>query len=121
MASELEKRFSSQGLHAWSVTPGLVRTGLPRSIPNMSVDDFYKVVLQDETMRKAMKDTEQGAATSVRAAICQDHEGGRNGGLYLSNCAVKEEGYAPFAYDAKGAAALWEHSEKVVAAVPAAA
>ena len=68
------------------------------------------------------KSLEQGAATTVWAAIARDWEG--KGGKYLENCQISEPcpdgkphpvwGFMPHAYDEEGAKQLWELSVKAV-------
>ena len=132
MASQLEERFGSQQVHAWSLNPGFVRTGLPRSLVDVKPEEFYKKIEANEPVRLSMKDIPQGAATSVWAAISPEFEAGKNGGMYLEDIRVAtpskpdaqatdntEPGYLPHAYDKEGAKALWEYSEKILKAVPA--
>jgi hypothetical protein len=72
-----------------------------------------------------MKNTEQGASTSVYAALSEEwkHKGGR----YLSDCVeqpawahpdepmfIGDDGYAPWTYDVEGAQRLWKDSCKMV-------
>ena len=69
------------------------------------------------------KSIEQGAATTVWAAVAPELEGA--GGKYLDNCAIAEpwtgEGevpygrYAPYALDPDHAERLWALSEKLIA------
>ena len=68
------------------------------------------------------KNVEQGAATTVWAAVSEELE--NKGGLYLDNCglgviksSMQEayndlDGYLPHALDEKNADRLWELSEK---------
>jgi NAD(P)-dependent dehydrogenase (short-subunit alcohol dehydrogenase family) len=116
MANEIERRYGSRHLHATSVHPGLVQTGLTQHMP----PDAFKGM---EHLYPTMKSVEQGAATSVWAAVGEQwkHEGGK----YLVNCAVAEpykegddkfttQGYAPYAYDVEQAERLWNDSLKIV-------
>ena len=79
-------------------------------------DDLKK--WDNPTARAYMKSPEQGAATTVWAAIAR--EWGSKGGKYLEDCDVSPPhsggmlGYAPWAYDAKGAAKLWDVSLALV-------
>ena len=67
-----------------------------------------------------LKDVEQGAATTVWAAIGKEWEG--KGGKYLENVSVSQpykegggrKGYNPWAYDEQGAAQLWDLSAQLV-------
>ncbi|KAG4443190.1 hypothetical protein IFR05_001332 [Cadophora sp. M221] len=116
MANEIERRFGSRHLHATSVHPGLVSTGLTQHMP----PDAFKGM---EHLYPTMKSVEQGAATSVWAAVGKawDHVGGK----YLVNCAealpyvegddkFTSPGYAPWAYDVEKAKKLWSDSLKIV-------
>jgi len=111
MANEIERRYGSKGLHANSLMPGGIMTGLQVHVP--------KEVKEGWKHMKGMKSTEQGAATTVLAAIGKDWEG--VGGKYLDNCqeapeivkssgATMEPGYAAYAMDQAKAAMLWEDS-----------
>ncbi|KAF4465530.1 alcohol dehydrogenase [Fusarium albosuccineum] len=84
MASELERRYGSQGLHATSVHPGGIMTGLARHIPEEQVQSMAG----DDAVKKGLKSPEQGAATTVWAAIGKQWEG--TGGKYLADCSVAE-------------------------------
>ncbi|KAJ3568629.1 hypothetical protein NPX13_g6355 [Xylaria arbuscula] len=119
MTNEIERRYGSQGLHAWSVHPGGIRTGLQR--PN--VRDWF-VVLKNGPIHSLMymQNPEQGAATSTWAAVSRDLEG--KGGKYLEECQVSEglveggdvvgPGHAPWAYHEEDATKLYEVSLKLV-------
>jgi len=116
MANEIERRYGSRHLHATSVHPGLVQTGLTQHMP----PDAFKGM---EHLYPTMKSVEQGAATSVWAAIGETWK--HKGGKYLVDCAVAEPykegddkytalGYAPHAYDVEKAERLWNDSLKLV-------
>ena len=64
-ANEIERRYGSEGLHATSLHPGGIATGL-----QVHVD--MSAAMGDETVKNYMKDTEQGAATSVYAAVSEE-------------------------------------------------
>ncbi|KAI1428321.1 hypothetical protein F5Y12DRAFT_790350 [Xylaria sp. FL1777] len=122
MANEIERRYGSQGLHSWSVHPGGIRTGLQR--PNLR---DYMVILKNGPMHtlKYMQNTQQGAATSVWAAVSRDLEG--KGGRYLEETQVSEglveggdvigPGHAPWAYNEDDAKKLYEMSVEFVGLV----
>ncbi|KAJ3117510.1 hypothetical protein HDU96_006439 [Phlyctochytrium bullatum] len=119
-ATELERRYAGKGIHALSVHPGAIMTELGR---NLSEEDM-KAMGGSEKMMRAFKSAEQGAATSVWAAVAREWEG--KGGVYLEDVqesepvaegvgfAVEEPGHAPWAYDAEKERSLWEESLKVV-------
>lgn len=115
MANEIERRYGSQGLHANSLMPGGIMTGLQVHVPDEVKEGWKKV--------KGMKSQEQGAATTVLAAIGKDWEG--VGGKYLDNCqeapliergtgATMDPGYFDYAMDEKKATKLWEDSLELV-------
>lgn len=112
IANEIERRWGARHVHAVSVHPGLVVTGLTQHMP----PDAFKGM---EHLYAGMKSVEQGAATTVWGAIgaAWEHDGGK----YLVDCAVAEpyvegedkfttSGYAPWAYDRTLAERLWEDS-----------
>lgn len=116
MANEIERRHGSRHLHSTSVHPGLIQTGLARHMP----PDAFKGM---EHLYPRMKSPEQGAATTVWAAVGGAWE--NDGGRYLTDCAVAEPcaegedkfsavGYAPHAYDVEEAKRLWRDSLKIV-------
>jgi NAD(P)-dependent dehydrogenase (short-subunit alcohol dehydrogenase family) len=116
MANEIERRYGSRHLHATSVHPGLVQTGLTQHMPP---DAFQGM----EHLYPTMKSVEQGAATTVWAAVGETWK--HKGGKYLVDCAVAEPykegddkytalGCAPHAYDEEKAKRLWNDSLKLV-------
>jgi len=112
---ELDRLLAAQGVHAYSVHPGMiVTTELGRT---MTRDDYQGM------MAKAMasagsggsgmpqvKTIEQGAATSVWAATAPELDA--HGGAYLEDCRVSAA--APHATDPDDAARLWALSEQIV-------
>jgi NAD(P)-dependent dehydrogenase (short-subunit alcohol dehydrogenase family) len=118
MANEIERRYGSQGLHATSIHPGGIATGLSKHIPEADL----AAMLEDEALVKSLKSPEQGAATTVWAAIGKEWE--NKGGKYLSNCAEAKRGddvsdmtsadYASHTYNRESEGRLWEDSVKIV-------
>ncbi|TVY68501.1 Short-chain dehydrogenase TIC 32 [Fusarium oxysporum f. sp. cubense] len=113
-ANEIERRYASKGIHAWSVQPGGVLTDLGRHLSEeqksgLAVDPYLKTI---------WKLPDQGAATSVWAAVAQALEG--QGGKYLEDCQIVGKwdpstplyarGYGEHAYDTEKAARLWDKS-----------
>lgn len=114
MANEMERRYGSQGLHAWSVHPGGIRTGLQR--PNFH-DALTFVRSGIMTTLKSMMSPEQGASTTVWAAVSRELEG--QGGKYLERNRISEQrkgssliepGHAAWAYNEENAKRLYEIS-----------
>jgi NAD(P)-dependent dehydrogenase (short-subunit alcohol dehydrogenase family) len=73
MANEIEKRYGAKGLHANSLMPGGIMTGLQQHVPEDVKAGWRQFV--------GMKSAEQGAATTVLAAVGAEWEG--VGGKYL--------------------------------------
>ncbi|KAF5719470.1 WW domain-containing protein [Fusarium mundagurra] len=116
MANEIERRYDAQHLHATSVHPGVVATGLTRHMP----PDAFKGM---EYVYPMMKSVEQGATTTVWATVGEAWK--HDGGKYLVDCDVARlavdgddkivgPGYAPHAYDVEKAKRLWGDSNKLV-------
>ncbi|KAM6481703.1 NAD(P)-binding protein [Trichoderma sp. SZMC 28011] len=121
-ASEIERRYGAQGLHAWSVHPGGIRTGL-QAPSTFDIKDWL-VVIKSGPMAtlNTMMNAEQGASTSVWAALSRDLEG--QGGKYCERNRFSEPlkkgwkgidpGHAEWCYDEKAAARLYELSMKEI-------
>lgn len=116
MSNEIERRFGSRHMHSTSIHPGIIATGLAQHMP----PDAFKGM---EQLYPVMKSVEQGAATSVLAAVGRrwKHQGGK----YLVDCdiapprmeqddAFTGSGYAQHAYDEEKATRLWENSLALV-------
>ncbi|WP_397420758.1 oxidoreductase [Phenylobacterium sp.] len=111
------QRFADLGVNANSVMPGGIMTPLQRHLPR---EEMIAMGWMDEAgkINERFKSTEQGAATSVWAAVGPELEG--VGGLYLENCAqalpwTQEnpfEGVMPYAVDPDAADRLWALSEE---------
>jgi NAD(P)-dependent dehydrogenase (short-subunit alcohol dehydrogenase family) len=109
MANEIERRYGAQGLHATSVHPGAILTELTRHMDESAIS----AILDRDGMRKSLKSTEQGAATTVWAAIGKELEG--TGGKYLQDCRVGVDAdVAPHTYNPEAEARLWRDSLKLV-------
>jgi NAD(P)-dependent dehydrogenase (short-subunit alcohol dehydrogenase family) len=115
----LTERFVADGITANAVMPGGIMTGLQKHMPRK---DLLALGWIDEagTPNPRFKSTEQGAATSIWAAVAPELEG--IGGHYLEDCAIAEpwteerpmSGYMPYALDAADARRLWEVSEELI-------
>ncbi|KAH7305574.1 hypothetical protein B0I35DRAFT_444049 [Stachybotrys elegans] len=119
MATEIEKRYGSQGLHAWAVHPGGIRTGLQ----HFNWSDTFMVVRNGVMNSLNLSASpEQGASTTVWAAVSRELEG--KGGKYLEKNRVSEParkghgdlepGHASWAYDDGTAKALYDKSLQLV-------
>jgi NAD(P)-dependent dehydrogenase (short-subunit alcohol dehydrogenase family) len=118
MANYIDRHFGRQGIHATSVHPGGIMTPLTKYLPA----DFVETWLKEPENRNYSKSTEQGAATTVWAAVGKEWEG--KGGKYLENVQVSppmregqaqtEPGHAEYAYDEEKEETLWADSLKMV-------
>lgn len=119
MANEIERRYGARGLHATSVHPGVILTGLMQYMDPTVVEEMSK----SKAAMEMFKSPEQGAATTVWAAIGKEWED--KGGEYLADCQktspadmslepITRNGYAAHAYDAEAEARLWRDSLKMV-------
>ncbi|KAJ9645986.1 hypothetical protein H2199_003029 [Coniosporium tulheliwenetii] len=119
MANQIERAYGSRGIHALSLDPGGISTGLQKYMDSALIERFSK----DPEVIRFSKSTEQGAATTVWAAVGKVWEG--RGGRYLEDCkesgprktggtSAQDEGYAPWAFDEEGERRLWEISCRLV-------
>jgi len=105
-------RFKDRGVTANAVMPGGIMTPLQRHLPR---EEMIAFGWMDEAgkINDRFKTIEQGASTSVWAALAPELEG--VGGLYLENCAQAapaakdkpNEGVWPWAINPEGADRLW--------------
>ena len=112
-------RFKDRGVTANAVMPGGIMTPLQRHLPR---EEMIAFGWMDETgkINDRFKTTEQGASTSVWAALAPELEG--VGGLYLENCAQaapgsKErptEGVWPWALNPESADRLWTLTRETI-------
>jgi NAD(P)-dependent dehydrogenase (short-subunit alcohol dehydrogenase family) len=115
-ANEVERRYGGQGLHALSLHPGGIWTGLQVHTPA----DLMEVYKSNEQVQKYMKSVAQGAATSVWAAVAKVWEG--KGGKYLEDCQISPPvpegyellatGYEKWAYHPENEATMWKLSNE---------
>ena len=110
-------RFEEHGVTANAVMPGGIMTPLQRYLPR---EEMVAMGWMDEegNVVEGFKTPEQGASTSVWAAVGEELEG--IGGLYLEDCHeaapwTKEDpmhGVMPHALDPESAERLWIISEE---------
>ncbi|KAL4874320.1 NAD(P)-binding protein [Aspergillus karnatakaensis] len=117
-ANQLNRLYSSRGVHALSVHPGGIWSGLQRHLDAES--ESVAAWKEDEELGRHMKSAAQGAATTVWGATAGVLEG--VGGVYLAECKVAREsrmedrfsalddGFAAYAFDEEGERGLWEVS-----------
>lgn len=118
LANKIDRLYGSEGLHATSVHPGAIHTDLSRHLPAESLE----AILNNPYVRKIMKSAEQGAATTVWAAVSKSWE--TRGGKYLEDCKEADRGvddgqvfgvgWVEQTYNANEEDRLWEDSLKLV-------
>jgi NAD(P)-dependent dehydrogenase (short-subunit alcohol dehydrogenase family) len=116
----VSNRWQGRGVLANAVMPGGIMTPLQRHLSKEEQIGFGWIDEQG-TPNPRMKTPEEGASTSVWAALGVELEG--IGGRYLENCAeaapwkedVPWEGVLPYALDPAGAERLWTWSETEIA------
>ena len=117
MANEIDRRYGAKGLHALSLHPGGIKTGLQDHLGAA----MQEMMTKNQEVTRQMKSTEQGAATTVWAALSKELEG--KGGSFLEDCAIAPPvqgsnpmavGYAPHAYNEEGEKRLWADSCKML-------
>ncbi|MBI1686183.1 SDR family NAD(P)-dependent oxidoreductase [Caulobacter hibisci] len=114
-----DARFKDRGVRANAVMPGGIMTPLQRHLP---IEEQIALgwIGEDGKPRDGFKSPEQGAATSVWAAVGPELDG--VGGLYLEDCKqavawTKDKPWAgvmPHALDAEAAERLWALSVETV-------
>ena len=72
LANEIQSRYSSRGLHATSLHPGFIQSGL-QVHSGESAGSMFEV----SEIKEREKSTAQGAATTVYAPLSRDLEGKR--------------------------------------------
>lgn len=114
-----DKRFRDAGVNANAVMPGGIMTPLQRHLTQQEMRDFGWID-EEGRVNDRFKTTEQGAATSVWAALGAELEG--VGGLYLEHCNQALpwsadnpfEGVLPYATDPAGAERLWGITQQTI-------
>ncbi|KAM0603158.1 hypothetical protein ACHAP1_006973 [Verticillium nonalfalfae] len=106
LANEIERRFGSRHLHGTSLHPGIIVTGLTRHMP----PDAFKGM---DYIYPTMKNVEQGAATTLLAAVGKNLQHQREPHLEGED-RLTSKGYAPWAFDLEKALRLWRDSLRLV-------
>ena len=127
MSVELTRRFKADGIYSNALMPGAIVTGLQRHMSNDELNNLGWV-----ESNPLFKTIEQGASTTVWAAVAPELEG--KGGLYLEHCQIaplipdeelkiaKETnfkdgfpfGYVSYAVDSENAKKLWTVTEEMI-------
>ncbi|KAF7951644.1 hypothetical protein EAE96_006945 [Botrytis aclada] len=118
MANEIDRRYGQRGLHALSLHPEPIQTNMTRHVGS----EWVAQVMNNEKVRNVLKSAEQGAATTVIAAVGKEWEG--KGGKYLENCSEAERGKDDYHFGGNGwvkqtyhpedEGRLWRDSLKIV-------
>ena len=116
------KRFASRGVTANAVMPGGIMTPLQRHMERAEMIAMGWIDPETGAVREGFKTPEQGASTSVWAAVGPELEG--IGGLYLENCAEAGPwtaeapfvGVMPHALNPESADRLWALSLEITGA-----
>ena len=119
-SNEIERRYGSKNLHSTSLHPGGINTGL-----QVHVDPAMAALWSTPEVDAYMKSPEQGAATSVYAALSEEWKS--KGGRYLSNCVeqkptnnpndpmcLEDDGYVQWAFNEGNEKRLWNDTLKMV-------
>jgi NAD(P)-dependent dehydrogenase (short-subunit alcohol dehydrogenase family) len=127
LANYIDRHYGPENLHATSLHPGGIWTGLQVHVEEMMAQ--YK---DDPAALNYMKSPAQGASTSVYAALSEEWK--NKGGRYLADCEEQleygkkakaaegrdtvlgrnDDGYKSWAYDQEGEEKLWKDSLKMV-------
>lgn len=117
LANHIDRLYGGQGLHATSLHPGAINTNISRNLPSEALN----AILNNPYILKIMKSVEQGAATTVWAAV--GTEWAKKGGKYLEDCKEAERGeengqvfgvgYVNRTYSPTEEARLWQDSLKI--------
>jgi NAD(P)-dependent dehydrogenase (short-subunit alcohol dehydrogenase family) len=118
-AKQFDKLYASEGIHAYSLHPGGIMTNLQKHV---STEERQAMGWDKQEIIDIMKTIEQGASTSVYAALAPDLD--NHGGEYLEDCAISKGvnpdttlwGMGPHSVDMDGAERLWKLSEQMVIA-----
>ncbi|CAF3578967.1 unnamed protein product [Adineta steineri] len=121
-AKQFNKLYSSEGIQAYALHPGGIMTNLIKYLPieEQQAMGWFK---EDGTVIDRFKNVEQGASTSVYAALAPELD--NHGGEYLENCAISQGinpdmttfwGMGAHAVDMESAERLWKLSEQLVSA-----
>jgi NAD(P)-dependent dehydrogenase (short-subunit alcohol dehydrogenase family) len=123
-ALALDAKYADQGLRAFSVHPGIIRTPLQR---HLSQGELHAMGWEDEDgevserMLAVYKTPSQGCATTLWAAISEQLSG--RGGLYCEDCDVAElagekpspiRDVSPHAVNEGDAERLWRVTQEMV-------
>ncbi|KAK4505839.1 hypothetical protein PRZ48_003804 [Zasmidium cellare] len=117
-ANELDRRYRDSSLRAFSLHPGSIKTPLQRHVQDA---EFYKSATADPEYQAQVKSPEQGAATTVWAAVAK--ELANQGGIYLDDVGEADvatpegpawrSGHGQQIFNSEDEKKLWEVSNKL--------
>jgi NAD(P)-dependent dehydrogenase (short-subunit alcohol dehydrogenase family) len=113
-AIELDRRGAQDGVRAFALHPGGIRTPLQRHLTHQEMFDAGWIDEDGNEIPPIFKTPQAGAATQVWAATSPQLAG--MGGVYLEDCDIAEispdgdTGVRPYAIDPTAARRLWELS-----------
>jgi NAD(P)-dependent dehydrogenase (short-subunit alcohol dehydrogenase family) len=123
LVNYINRVYGPRGVYANSVHPGGALTGLQANLSSENLQEWGS----NTEMMAGMLSPEQGAATTIWAAVASFWEG--KGGKYLTDCGVGapakdvmsilDPGYAPHAFDEEGENKLWRLSEELTGTIVA--
>ena len=114
LAVEATRRWAGDGIFANALMPGGIMTNLQRYVSQETKDGWLEM---EKAGRITMKTTQQGAATTLVAAVAPEFAG--IGGRYLEDCneaetvandAQVQRGVREWALDPAAATRLWDAS-----------
>ncbi|GFF66300.1 WW domain-containing oxidoreductase [Aspergillus lentulus] len=118
LANKIERDYGAQGLHATSLHPGAINTDISRNMP----PEFLEGLMTNPYILKILKSAEQGAATTIWAAVGKEWED--RGGKYLEDIREAERGeddgqvfgvgWVKQTYNPEEEDRLWRDSLKIV-------
>lgn len=118
MTNEIDRRYGSKGIHANSLHPGGITTNISRYLGQ----EFVSRLTSNKQLSKIWKSPEQGAATTILAAVGKEWE--NKGGKYLEDCEEAKRGqddgnvfgtgYVKQTYDPVEEARLYKDSLRIV-------
>jgi len=117
--NEFNRRHSSEGVTGFTVHPGGIMTNLQNQMP-LEEKIAFGWIDKDGNQNPLFKNTEQGAATSVWAAVSKELDG--KGGLYLEDCSIAKPsedgkyhmGHGKHIYNEESEKRAWKIAEEAL-------
>jgi NAD(P)-dependent dehydrogenase (short-subunit alcohol dehydrogenase family) len=106
MTNQIDRLYGSKNLHAVSIMSGGIMTNLQQNYPEEVKASWVK----NDEIQKGLKSAEQGAASTVLAAVSKELQ--HKGGKCLEDCQEAVAFEFPPLYGARGYAKHGYHQEK---------